>query len=96
VIDSETLTNIAVIAVMTAAALFFFHFKSGSFSTTHGLVSTMRAAIEALQIKINIILATLAAVMIVPVVRSWFLNRISQADAAIPALVPPLGPPIRI
>jgi formate hydrogenlyase subunit 4 len=96
VIDSETLTKMAVIAVITVAALFFFHFKSGSFSATHGPISAMRAAREALQIKVNIMTASFAAIVIVAAARSWTWNQIPRTDAATPAFDPPLGPPIRI
>jgi hypothetical protein len=96
VINRNTLINAAMIAVIAVAALFFFHFNSGSFSATHGPVTTMRASRQATEIKMGI--AFFAAIVVVAVVRCWLFTRIAKdnTEASAPPLAPPLEPPIRV
>jgi hypothetical protein len=96
VIDRKTLTNIAVIAVITMAALFFYHVKSGSFSATHGPVSAMRAAREAFRIKMSVISASITAITVMTVVRCWLFSQMPKNDVSTATIAPRLDPPVRI
>ena len=93
-IDRKVIRTAVVIAMISVVALFFFHSSFGSFSATHGPVTAMRAAQQALRIRTSMIALCATALVIVTAVRCWFFVQVAKQDTL--TLESLLGPPIRI
>lgn len=93
-INRRMIRTAVVIAMIGVVALFFFHSSFGSFTATHGPVTAMRAAQQALQIRTSMIALCSMALVIVAAVRCWFFVQVAKQDMM--TLEPSLDPPIRI
>jgi hypothetical protein len=94
VVNRKGIRTVVVIAMIGVVALFFFHSSFGSFTATHGPVTAMRAAQQALRIRTSMIALCSMALVIVAAVRCWFFVQVAKQD--ILTLESSLGPPIRI
>jgi hypothetical protein len=89
-------TLVAVVVLVSVITLFWFHDSSDSFLAQNGPMTAMRAAREALRVKLGIMTVSFVAILVMAVMRCWLFARMRlRADQPADG-VRPLDPAIRI
>lgn len=85
----------AVMVLIGVIALFWFHDSQDSF-LANGPVTALRAAREAMRVKLGIIGFSFVAILFMAVLRCWLFARIRTRDERPTAHIQPLDPAVRV
>jgi Na+/H+ antiporter NhaC len=95
VIHRGTMIWTVSMAVITLAALFFFHGNSGSYSATHGATAVVSQRAGS-PLTLGILTLPFVSILLVALVRCWLFVRIARERAEARPMAPSLDPSVRM